>query len=287
MDLLLNWQTALILFLLGNVFFNQFFRLVMKSSSNVAAAVVLVQVTATLVGFALTPLFEWKFPSDIKVYLLLLVASLFYAVLDRLQGTVRKKLDVSVVVITNQISQVFLVTYGVLFLQEELGLNRLAGIILILLSIFILSYKKGQFKLNKYIALNFLSRLAFAIAISIDVGISGQFNFPFYISLTLLIPAIIILLVERLKLIDLVEEFHILDKRYALIVGVSWIFFIIFFIKALQLGEFSVVSPLAGTSVLINSVVAYIFLKERGDFLKKIASAVVVMLGIFLLTSGL
>jgi len=256
----------------------------MKSSKNDAAAVVIVQITAVLFALLISFLFPWKFPTNITVYLLLFLASMFYAILDRLQGTVRKNLEVSVTVITNQISQVFLISYGVLFLGEKLGASKFIGISTIIVAIAVLTFRKGGFKFNKYILLNFMSRLAFSIAISIDVGISKQFNFPFYIAMTLLIPAIIISVAEKVELKSIKAELNAINKKHILTTGVAWVGLIFFMIKSFQLGEFSVVSPISSLSVFLNSIVAYFFLKERENITRKVAAAILVTVGIILVT---
>lgn len=279
-----SWEIYLILYLASSIVFNQSFRVIMKAAKNVGAAVVVMQLFAVVVSFLLTPFFEWRFPSDIRVYLLLALATIFYAILDRAQGTARKHLDVSVTMVVGQISKVFLIGVGVLLYHETLGLGKIIGSILIIFSVFILSYKKGKFELNRYVLLSILGRLSFAVAVTIDVGISRQFNFMFYIALTYLLPAIYIFLGQRFSLADLRSEFTDLNKKLAIVSSVSWVGVIVFYIWALQNGEFTVVAPLAGSSVLLNSTAAYFILKERSDFSRNILAALVVMLGIYFVT---
>jgi len=66
----------------------------------------------------------------------------------------------------------------------------LAGAGLILTGNVLIFYEKGKLKINKYIWLGILATLLFRIVILIDIGISKQFNLPFYIMLTFFIPAI-------------------------------------------------------------------------------------------------
>lgn len=279
-----SWEIYLILYLASSIVFNQSFRVIMKAAKNVGAAVVVMQLFAVVVSFLLTPFFEWRFPSDIRVYLLLALATIFYAILDRAQGTARKHLDVSVTMVVGQISKVFLIGVGVLLYHETLGLGKIIGSILIIFSVFILSYKKGKFELNRYVLLSILGRLSFAVAVTIDVGISRQFNFMFYIALTYLLPAIYIFLGQRFSLADLRSEFTDLNKKLAVVSSMSWVGVIVFYIWALQNGEFTVVAPLAGSSVLLNSTAAYFILKERSDFSRNVLAALVVMLGIYFVT---
>ena len=55
--------------------------------------------------------------------------------------------------------------------------------------------------------------VALSIAVTIDVGISEEFNLPLYVSFTLLVPALIILLFEKIKIKEVINEFKIGNKK--------------------------------------------------------------------------
>jgi drug/metabolite transporter (DMT)-like permease len=54
-------------------------------------------------------------------------------------------------------------------------------------------------------------------------------------------------------------------------------------LKAYQLGSVTTVSPLTALTVIINVIVAYIFLNERKDLLKKIIAAIIIIISIILI----
>lgn len=72
------------------------------------------------------------------------------------------------------------------------------------------------------------------------------------------------------------------EKKYYLLTGLSWGLFIFFLLRAYQLSQVVIVAPLAATSVLINVIVAYIFLGERANKIKKIIAAAITIAGIYL-----
>jgi len=185
-----TWQFNLIGYLIGIVVFFQFYKLAVRNAQKDGAATVLLQTIASISVLFLTPFLLIKFPSDIKVYLLLILACIFYGIGDRLQTTSRKHLQVSVFSILNQLSNVFLIVIGLTVFREPFVLAKLLGAALILLANTLLFYKKGSIKINKYAWIGVLATLFLSIAISVDIGISKQFNLPVYIMLTLFLPAL-------------------------------------------------------------------------------------------------
>ena len=88
-----TWWFNLIGYLIFVVFFCQFYKLAVKNAKKDGAATVLLQLLAGVSVLVLVPFLPITFPSDPKVYLLLIAASIFYALNDRLQTSARKNLD--------------------------------------------------------------------------------------------------------------------------------------------------------------------------------------------------
>ncbi|HUV46820.1 MAG TPA: EamA family transporter [Candidatus Bathyarchaeia archaeon] len=278
-----SWQFNFFAYLFFHVVFFQNYKLAVRNVKKDGVATILLQLIAGISILILGPLFSFSFPKSPRIYLLLTSACVFYALHDRMQTTVRKNLQVSVFSILDQLWKVFLIAFGLLIFKEPFVLNKILGALLILGANVYLSYRKGRFEFNRYVGLAFLAAFIFAWAMSIDIGISRQFNLPFYIMFTLVVPALMIAFVEKINLKDVREEFLFSkDKKYYLITGLSWGLLIFFMLRAYRFGQVTVVTPLAATSVLINVLIAYVFLKERKDKLKKILAAILVIIGVYL-----
>jgi len=277
-----TWQFNLIAYLISIVVFFQFYKLAVRDAKRDGAATVLLQGIAGIFILLLAPFLPFNFPTDIKTYLMLIGASVFYAINDRLQTTSRKHLEVSVFSIVNQLSNVFLIVIGLVVFKERFLLLKIIGGGLILFGNVFLFYKKGKLNLNKYVGLAVLSTLVFSVAISIDIGISRQFNLPFYIMLTLILPSFMIFFAEKIKFSEILREYQGKDRKYYLLTGVAWALAIFFSLRSFQFGKVTTIVPLQATSVLLNVVVSYFLFKERKDRLKKIILATVIVLGIYL-----
>jgi len=282
MNIVETWQFNVIGLIVCSVLFNQFYKFAVKNAKKDGVATVILQSIAGLSVLFLMPLFPIRFPSDWKVYILLLTACVFYAIGDRLQTTVRKNLEVSVYTIVNQLSSVFLIIYGLLFFHEPFSLAKIIGGILILGANIFLRFREGKFHINKYIVFGALANLSLATAISIDVGNSKSFNLPLYIMITLLIPTLMIKTAERMTVKEIVSEYAHGNKPYYILTGISWALLLFFMIRAYQFGSFTLVTPLSATSVLINVLIATIFFAERKQIAQKIIAAVLVIAGVYL-----
>lgn len=277
-----TWQFNLFGYLICVVGFYQFFKLAVRNAKNDGAAAALLQLIGAGFGLLMIPLLPIRWPSDSKYWILLIVACVFYALNDRLQTTARKHLQVSVTTVLNQLSTVFLFTIGILFFKEPFSLNKLVGVLVILAANILLRYSKGKFEINRYVGLAVLAMVSFAVAMTIDIDISKVFNLPIYIALTLAIPAVMIIAVERIHPRELVAEYRGQDSRYYLLTGAFWALTIFFSLRSFQLGQVTTIVPLQASNVLLNVLVAYFLLDEKRDVIKKVMAAFLVIIGITL-----
>lgn len=286
MELFNTWQFNLVMYYIFVVLYFQSYKLAVKNAKKDGAATIILQVLAGLSILLVSPLFSFSWPIKLGTYLLLAGACIFYAINDRLQTTVRKHLEVSAFSVLSQLGTVFLIIYGLTFFSEPFVLSKFIGAILILGANIWLFYKpKVKRELTnefKYFVIGAIALLAFATAISIDIGISKQFNLPIYISITLLIPAIMVAVSEKIKPSVVKAEWNQGSKQYYLLTAFAWGLTILFSLRAFQLGEVSTIVPLQAVSIMLNVMVAYIFQKERKDLAKKLLSAAIVIVGVYL-----
>lgn len=277
------WFLFVLLYIILAVIFTQFYKITTKSSKNPGALTVILQVLSGIVALLLCPFFKFSFPTDWRIYLFLGIACCFYAISDRINTTVRGGIEASTFSIIKQLSTVFMIIAGLLFFKEKFVLKKIIGAILILLSNVIIFYKKGKQKFNKYILLAILANMAFSIALFLDVNISEKFNLGFYVAITLIVPALLIILFERIKISNILSEFKSGNKKSILITGISWSTMIIVQLIAYQLGDVTTVAPLCALTVIGNVIVGYLFLGERDNLLKKVIAAFLVIISVILI----
>ncbi len=277
------WLIFVFMYIILAVIFTQFYKIVTKTAKSDETITILLQITASISALLFLPLFPFTLPKDLNVYIFLGLACIFYAIADRLNTTVRRGIEASTFSIIEQLSTLFMILAGLLFFKEPFVWQKIISGMLIIFSNILIFYKNGNQKLNKYVILGIIANLSFSIALFLDVNISNNFNLAFYVALTLLLPAIFIIIAERIKLPNIKRELQNCNKKNILITGVCWGTMLIFQLKAYQVGDVTSVAPLCALTVIGNVIVGYLFLKERDNLLKKIIAAIIIIISIFLI----
>ena len=277
------WWVQIIIYLLAVVSYTQFFKAATKKSKKDGALTVTLEVITSIIMLAFIPFFEIKWATDIKVYLFTALAVIFYCMKDRMTTTVRRHLDTSTVNILDQIVNVFMILWGIVFFKEEVIFKKIIGAILIILSNVMIFYKKGNFKLDRYVLLSILSNLALSIALALNVDNSEKFNVAIYQVVTLMVPAILIIIFEKIEWNDIKNEVKEGNKTAIFMTGISWAVMIISQLRAYQTGDITTVAPLSAVSVILNVIAGYFISKEKENIVKKIIAGVIIVFSIFLI----
>lgn len=283
MQLFNSWWFYVILYLFSNLIYNQFYKLCTKTVFKDSALAVLLEFMAGITILVFLPFYEFKFSTDIRIYIFFGLSIVFNAITDRISATVRRGVDVSTFNILKQLSTAFMIVAGVIFFKESIVVTKIIGAILIIFSNIFIFYKKGSFKIDKYVLLGMASNISYTIAMFLDVSISETFSLPIYIAAILIGPAILIFVFGRIKLVEIKNEFINGNKKFLFATSISWGLAALFGLRAYQLGDVSIVAPLRAISVLMNVIAGYTFLKEKDNLVKKIIAAILIVISIFLI----
>lgn len=280
----MKYMIWVICYLVFALIFSQGFKKVNRTMKNVSALTVLLELFTGLFAIVMSIFFKYTFPSDIKVYITLFVVTIIYAVTDRLNIEARYGLSPSNFSMLKQLSTVFLVIFGLVFLKEQLVFKKILGAIIIVVSNVMLAVNKdGKFEFNKYFIFCLISNFLFAVAMFINVNISSMFNIGIYTLITVFIPSIIIKLFSRLSFKDLEEEFNLYNKPLFILVSFAWCMMLISSVKAYEYGSISVVAPLLTLTALTNTIYEFIVDKDKKRFYYKLVISILILIGVILI----
>ncbi|MCI8396296.1 MAG: hypothetical protein HFJ52_00990 [Clostridia bacterium] len=284
MEIILNnWILYVILYIGLATAFTQFFKITTKTLTKPGALTVLLQLLAGIIALLLCPFFGFKFPSNISVYIMLGISIVFYAITDRVNTTVRSGIEASTFSMLKQLSTTFMIFAGLIFFKEQFILTKFIGAMLIIFSNVLIFYRKGKFEFNKYLLLGIFSNITFTVALFLDVNISDNFNLPFYVAITLIVPSLLITIFERIKPSEIKRELVNGNKKAIIITSVTWATMIISQLRAYQLGNVTIVAPLCALTVILNVIVGYLLLKERDNLIRKIIAAILIIASVILI----
>lgn len=280
----MKYMIWVICYLVFALIFSQGFKKVNRTMKNASALTVLLELFTGLFAIVMSIFFKYTFPSDIKVYITLFVVTIIYAVTDRLNIEARYGLSPSNFSMLKQLSTVFLVIFGLVFLKEQLVFKKILGAIIIVVSNVMLAVNKdGKFEFNKYFIFCLISNFLFAVAMFINVNISSMFNIGIYTLITVFIPSIIIKLFSRLSFKDLEEEFNLYNKPLFILVSFAWCMMLISSVKAYEYGSISVVAPLLTLTALTNTIYEFIVDKDKKIFYYKLVISILILIGVILI----
>lgn len=283
MEIFNDWKYWVILYLISSVTFSQTFKKANRNMKNAGNLTILLESFTAFFALFFLPFFEFKFPTDVNVYLTLFSVVIIYAVTDRLNIEARYGLDPSVFSMLKQLSTVFLMIFGFLFLKEEIVIKKIAGAIIIIVANIILTIEGGKIKLNKYFIMCFVSNFLFAIAMFINVNISDNFNLAFYTIITVLLPSLLIFIFGRHSVKGLIQEFNLYDKKRFLIASFCWCLMLIASVRAYQLGNVTVVAPVLTLTSILNTIYEYLIVKNKNKFLQKVVASIMIITGVVLI----
>lgn len=280
----MKYMIWVICYLVFALIFSQGFKKVNRTMKNASALTILLELFTGLFAIIMSIFFKYTFPSDIKVYITLFVVTIIYAVTDRLNIEARYGLSPSNFSMLKQLSTVFLVIFGLVFLKEQLVFKKILGAIVIVVSNVMLAVNKvGKFEFNKYFIFCLISNFLFAVAMFINVNISSMFNIGIYTLITVFIPSIIIKLFSRLSFKDLEEEFNLYNKPLFILVSFAWCMMLISSVKAYEYGSISVVAPLLTLTALTNTIYEFIVDKDKKRFYYKLVISILILIGVILI----
>ena len=282
MKLMNNWIFWVIIYLVSAIIFAQTFKKANRNMKNAGSLTILLEVFTALFAILFIPLFDFILPPKESIFILLLVV-IIYAFTDRLNIESRYGLDPSIFSMLKQLSTVFLIILGFIFLKEEVILKKVIGAFLIIFANFILAFDKGKLKINKYFIMSFVSNFLFAIAMLINVNISDNFNLGIYTICTVSLPALLIFIFGKHSFKELKKEFNRYNKKDFLISAFTWCVMLISSVRAYQIGNVSVVAPLLSLTAIFNTIYEYFINKNKSRFVQKIVAAILIIIGVILI----
>ena len=277
-----KWQFWTILYLISAVLFSQCFKKANRSMKDATCLTLLLEGFTALFSLLLVFMFPIQFSTSIWTYITLGIVCVIYAVTDRLNIEARYGLEPSSFSMLKQLSTVFIIIFGIVFMKQELVIHRLFGALIIVVANLLLAFNKGKFRFNKYFIMCIISNILFAIAMLINMNISSEFNVALYTFFTVGIPFCVISLVNRIKIKDLKKEFNLYNKKLFIFSALMWCLMLISSVKAYELGNVVIVASFLALTSILNSIVELIFNKDRKTFYKKLLIGILIVIGVVL-----
>lgn len=224
-----------------------------------------------------------EYPQDITIWLILLLASIFYTISMLLFFYALKEIEISQVETIGITRTIWLILLGIIFYQEKLNLNQYFGIFLVFLGLVVIYCDKKTFhELKKPHLYALLYAIIISCAYALDKYLLSYFSLILYNVVIYIIPGIFTMIFipntfEKMK-------YFIQKKTNTYICLLSCVFMVISTLALYAAyqsgGELSLVGPLAQTSTIFTILIGLIILKEYWNLKRKIIGITIAVLGI-------
>jgi len=233
------------------------------------------------------PLFVINFnlPEAGYLWLLVLLSGFLWAGVAFTMAKSYKHLDASFIAPVSRLRVILVLIFSIIFLNETLNFNKIAGTLLTFGGLVFLSYKKGanfsKFKEEGMIYL-ILSILFASSVFIVDKFAVNFFNTSTYTFMIYFTASIILSPWVFSKRKD-VE--HIIKSKFILLVILVSLLSVLYYyslLSAFKFAEASVILPITEFSSLVAVLGGIFFLNERTDMKKKIISIIIIIAGIII-----
>ena len=225
---------------------------------------------------------EIQYPTEIKIWLVVLLSSIFYTVCMILFFKSLKNIEVSQVETIATTRTIWLMLLGVIFFNENLYLSQFLGIFLIFLGLVVIYWVRGkEYHFAKYHYYTLLYAILISCAYALDKYLLNYFSVVFFQVIIYFIPAIMTMVFipntyENMKCLAKPQK----NNYIILLCCFFQMFSTLALYAAYKIGELSLVGPLAQTSTILTIIVGMIVLKERWNLKRKLIGIILTILGI-------
>lgn len=228
---------------------------------------------------------SFDIPDLSGLFINIIISGLFYSLGSILIFKSLKIAQVSEISIIITSSTVWSVITSLFILGEKITLNKVAGVIFVLLGIVAINFSKTQWKINKGHLFALIGAIFYGVAFINDVFILKHFqSISSYNIIAFSLPAIITLFCHPKSIRNISFYFTSKNLLNLLVCGIFNALATLAIFEAYRRGgEASVISPISQTSVIFTVIFGYFILKEKDKLINKIIGAIFTFIGVLFL----
>jgi len=282
----MHWILFVLIDVVGAAVANIVRRVIMKDDrSDAYSSVIFFQLMGFLMILVFTLVHGFIMPPIATYPLNFLLEAVLWGLSSYFLFKAFQQLEASEVTILTTFSSVVTIISAIVILHDVFNLPRLIGVALILFSVIFVSFKPKKIRLNVGVLYALASSVCAGLAITNDAFLLKHADVFSLLVIGWLTPGIFLSLI-RPKSIKKMKYFFkwnnfkkmVLLTFFYIVGGTSY------YVAITMGGQASQVSPISQASIIVTVIFAAIFLKERDHLAKKIFSAILVTIGVLLLS---
>lgn len=179
---------------------------------------------------------------------------------------------------------VWVAILSTIFLQEIMSVEKIVGIFLIIVGSALALHLKGMsFEYSKEVLLVLLGALFLSLAAIIDKDLSHRFGPLVYGMLMFALPVIYISLMMGKSAFSRILKMYREHTQEIVLYAIAGPLTFVTLLMSYSQVDVSVAQPINSTSVVLTAICAIIFLGEKKGWVKKVAGALIALIGVVIL----
>lgn len=257
--------------------------LMKKEESDPILFTIVFQFILTIVVLLYALVMGFEFPPPSFLWPRLLLSALLYAIGSLCNFYSSRHLPAGENSILTASGILITVGLGVTVLGNSFSLFKAFGVVLILISVIIL-YGGGRMKINKGVLYAVGVAVFYSLAVINDVVIIRSYNPISFVPVMSFLPGLLLVLLFPKKALRIKKLLNKKSLSHIIIYSIFYGIAGITYYQALYNGaSISQLSPISRASIITTVILGALFLGERDNLDRKILSAVLVSIGVFLL----
>jgi bacterial/archaeal transporter family protein len=196
-----------------------------------------------------------------------------------------QEIEASEVTIITSLQAIVIIFAGIFFLHEIFTISNAIGALLIIISVIVISQGKGKLVFNKGVMYSLLYCIFAGFATTNEAYMVHHYDVLSYLTVAFFLPGAFLCLINPKALLRIKKVLKpVLLKKNIIFSAVYTISGIVYLYALAIGGQVSQVGTIAKSSVVITVLLATFFLNEQKHFVKKIICAILVTVGVVLLS---
>lgn len=280
----MSWQFFIAISVITSSVAVLFQRLLLhKDKSNPYAYIVVFQALVALLVGTYAFINGFVLPDFGRYWLAIIATCVLFGAGNIASAKTLQLVEASIFSVLFATGAVWVMLMGIIFLDETLSASQIIGAGLIFFSIAVLGYSKKTLKFNKGIILGLLTGLIYGVAVGLWAYVGRSSDVASWTAISFAGPSLVVLLIYPSSAKHIKSFLSGTKLTRMLLLGLFFSVGSVTLLTAYNRGDVSAVAPINQTSIIITTLLAVIFLKERDHLPKKFLSAVVCFIGALLI----
>lgn len=257
--------------------------LLSQDKSDPVAYVILFQGLVGLLTGVYAVMHGFHAPDFNRYWFPIVVTILLYAAAHIVSTKAFQVIEASIFSVLFATSAIWTMIGGFILFHDHLALKEVVGVLLVFCSVGILVEQKGVLKINKDILLGLFTGMLFGVATVGWAYVGKHADAASWTALSFIGPSLTVLIIRPRSVLKMKSFLHGNIFTRMLLLAIVFSISSLTSLLAYTRGNVSLVGVLQQTGIIVTTILAVLFLRERTNLLRKAMATVICFVAVLLI----